>query len=113
MTGEDRLDGPPGIARHTVNGAVGRDVRKEVADDGSAATRAVGVGGVLLTVVLYRGRAPAQGYTRVRGQGEGAGTPLPPGGRGERTGPTRHPRAGVVAGRHPGASGRLRSLRGR
>jgi glyceraldehyde-3-phosphate dehydrogenase/erythrose-4-phosphate dehydrogenase len=36
MTGEARLDGPPGIARQTVNGAVGRDVRKEVADDGSA-----------------------------------------------------------------------------
>ena len=36
MPGEDRLDCPPGIARRIASAAVGRDVRKEVADDGSA-----------------------------------------------------------------------------
>jgi serine/threonine-protein kinase RsbW len=68
-----------------------------VADDDSAATRAVGVGGILLTVVLRCGHAPAQGHAGVLGQGEGEGTPLPPGGGGERTDPARHPGAG---GRH-------------
>jgi hypothetical protein len=42
VPGEDRLDGPPGIARPTANGAVGHGERKAVADDDSAATRAVG-----------------------------------------------------------------------
>jgi hypothetical protein len=77
--GEGRLDGPAGIARPTANTAVGHGKRKEVADDGSAGNGALGVGGILLTVVLRRGRAPAQGYAGVRGQGQGAGTPLPPG----------------------------------
>ena len=48
-----------------------------MADDDSAATRAVGVGGILLTVVLRCGHAPAQGHAGVLGQGEGEGTPLP------------------------------------
>ena len=87
MAGEVRLYGPPGIARRTADAAIGHGERKEVADDGSAVTRAMGVGRVLLTLVLRRSRALAQGNAGVRGQGEGEGTLLPPGGSWERTCP--------------------------
>ncbi len=56
MTGEDRLDGTQEVARQTAYAAVGRGVRKEAADDGSAAPRVVGVGGVLLTFPTIKER---------------------------------------------------------
>src|SRR5665811_133103 len=73
--------------------------------DGCKASRADGVGRILLTVVLYRGRAPASDRKGVRRTGGSTNAVLPAGAVAPRWPAAAAARAGVVASRHPGAGG--------
>ena len=75
------------------------------------AARTVGVGRILLTLVLHRGRAPAPHSSRVRGACASAGTTFSARGHGRRGRAQTHPGTGMVACGNPGTACRVQTLR--